>query len=78
MSLSDFLDQDQDGFSLPTFVPSSMLIDILKVKNSKESLQQKMNELVLKENEAEDIVEEVISTHNDGFDSIIKAPTLYG
>lgn len=48
MSLSDFLDQDEDGFSLPTFVPSTMLIDILKVKNSKESLQQKMDELILK------------------------------
>lgn len=55
-----------------------MLIDIMKAKSSRESLQQRRSELIERENESEEIVEDLASAYGDSFDGVLQSPALYG
>jgi phosphosulfolactate phosphohydrolase-like enzyme len=60
-------DLQGEGFSREDFSSSGALIDIIRDKSSKENLIQKSEELIQKENEAEEIVEDVTTSFGEGF-----------
>lgn len=45
-AVRELVASDKDGFSTETFSSSGMLIDVMKAKSSRESLQQRTDELV--------------------------------
>ena len=77
-AIKGFISSDDEGFAKTDFKSSNLLIQILRESASKEGLREKTEELTSRENEVQELVEEISSVYSSELDTVLSSPKLYG